>query len=151
MDHSVVLLISKNSGVNNKAKTGEIENVISEAWAIATVAAVPFVGDGRLLKSGAFGIGSLLHWILGKTNLDDLKGGGSTADPSFLSLAHTLHSCPLSPCSNEEGSAFINNTMPVPEMSSNFMTRSVVDWSVPAAHIKAPWVSTNVAMIFCIL
>ncbi|KAL7529143.1 hypothetical protein ACHAXR_002813 [Thalassiosira sp. AJA248-18] len=129
IEHCVVLLTSH----NNDSVSLSNEQV-QEALAIATVAAVPFVGDGKL-KSGAFGIGSLLEWVFESSN-EDGHVGAST--PSILSLTYTLRSCSLPPISKTEESS-ANYTLPDSIVSSNFMTSPVVDWSVPAAQFNAPW------------
>jgi hypothetical protein len=102
--------------------------VVRRCLAIATVAAAPFVGDGKL-NSGVFGCGSLLDW-----NADDRDGDGSIIEmhgPSnLLSLAHTLQECSHPPIM----------LLPESMISSDFMQRSVVDWSVKSAKMDAPWV-----------
>ena len=127
IQHSIVLLDSYRHN-NDSSLTKEIK----EAYAIATITAVPFVGDGKL-NSGRFGIGSLLEWVLEKED-----------KPSELSLAYTLQECVPSPVSKEKESSNVH--LPSSVMSSNFMTRSVVDWSVKAAHYDAPWVSSLVLL-----
>ena len=126
IQHSIVLLDSyhHNNGSSSLSKD------IKEAYAVAAIAAVPFVGDGKI-NSGVFGIGSLLEWVL--ENEDK---------PSELSLAYTLRKCVPSPVFKEMESS--NAYLPASIMSSNFMTRSVVDWSVKDAHYDAPWVSSLV-------
>ena len=145
LQHSIVLLDSyrHNNGDNSLFKE------IKEAYAIATITAVPFVGDGKL-NSGVFGIGSLLEWVLGKNN------DNGTSIPSELSLAYTLQKsthhideeCVPSPVSKEKEPS--NAYLPLSFMSNNFMTRSVVDWSVKVAHFDAPWVSSLVLLFACI-
>lgn len=110
---------------------------LRNALAVATVTAVAFVGDGKL-NSGDFGIGSLLEWTL-DIETEDCHENAPTM-PSHLSLAHTLQSCSLSPIST---AVDFNATckLPMSIVSSDFMTRPVVDWSVPSAHFDAPWVS----------
>lgn len=95
---------------------------IRKALSVATIAAVPFVGDGKS-KSGAFSIGALLEWVC----TDDKGEEGQK--PPILSLSDTLPT---------------SSGLPDSILSSNFMTRSVVDWSVPAAQFGAPWVSANI-------
>jgi len=125
IQHSIVLLDSYHH--NNDTS---LSKDIKEAYAIATITAVPFVGDGKV-NSGVFGIGSLLEWVLEKED-----------KPSELSLAYTLQECVPSPVSKEKESS--NAYLPSSIMSSNFMTKSVVDWSVKAAQFDAPWVSSLV-------
>jgi len=127
IQHSIVLLDSYQH--NNSSSS--LSKDIKEAYAIATIAAVPFVGDGKV-NSGVFGIGSSLEWVSNKE--DD-----GTSIPPELSLAYTLQECVPSPVSKEKESS---NNLPSSIMSSNFMTRSVVDWSVKAAQFDAPWVSS---------
>ena len=95
---------------------------IRKALSVATIAAAPFVGDGKS-KSGAFNIGALLEWVC----TDDKGEEGQK--PPILSLSDTLPT---------------SSGLPDSILSSNFMTRSVVDWSVPAAQFGAPWVSANI-------
>jgi len=130
IQHSMVLLDSYRTN-NGSSLTEEIK----EAYAIATITAVPFVGDGKF-NSGIFGIGSLLEWVLEKEDYD------GTSIPFELSLAYTLQKCVPSPVSEEKESS--NAYLPSSIMSCNFMTRPVVDWSVKAAHFDAPWVSSLV-------
>jgi len=137
IQHSIVLLDSYYHYHNNGSSSLSKSKEIKEAYAIATITAVPFVGEGKL-NSGIFGIGSLLEWILEKNN------DNGTPIPSELSLAYTLQKCVPSPVSKEKESS--NAYLPPSIMTSNFMTRSVVDWSVKAAHFDAPWVSSLVLL-----
>ena len=133
IQHSIVLLDSYHH--NNDTS---LSKEIKEAYAIATITAVPFVGDGKL-NNGVFGIGSLLEWVLEKED-------NATSIPSELSLAYTLQKCVPSPVSKEKESSNVH--LPPSIMSSNFMTRSVVDWSVKAAQFDAPWVSSSPVLLF---
>ncbi|KAL3796399.1 hypothetical protein HJC23_004196 [Cyclotella cryptica] len=119
LSHCVALL--------SKAPTQELPSdaiLRKEALSIVTVISVPFVGDGRL-NNGAFGIGSLLEWILSLNNVD----GESTKAVDPLSLSFTITHCRPYPITFDESLY----------MSSDFITRPVVDWSVPAAQFKAAW------------
>ncbi len=126
IEHSVVLLTLR-SYEHNLSNPATNATGIKNALAIATVVAVPFVGDGKL-NSGAYGIGSLLDWI------QDREKQGETPLPSILSLAYTLQQCSIPPKNS--------NTLSQSIMSSNFMQRSVVDLSVPSARVSASWVSS---------
>eukprot|EP00584_Thalassiosira_punctigera_P027169 CAMPEP_0172580342 /NCGR_PEP_ID=MMETSP1067-20121228/139709_1 /TAXON_ID=265564 ORGANISM="Thalassiosira punctigera, Strain Tpunct2005C2" /NCGR_SAMPLE_ID=MMETSP1067 /ASSEMBLY_ACC=CAM_ASM_000444 /LENGTH=776 /DNA_ID=CAMNT_0013373081 /DNA_START=48 /DNA_END=2374 /DNA_ORIENTATION=+ len=128
IEHSVVLIGSCSQGRTNSIS---FNTQFREGLAIATVAAISFIGDGRL-NSGDFGIGSLLDWIFESINE---YGHVEIPIPSILSLAHTLQSCSLSPVSKPKES----NELPESIVSSSFMTRPVVDWSVQSAHFDAPW------------
>ena len=131
IEHSVVLLTLR-SHQRNLSYPATNATLIQNALAIATVVAVPFVGDGKL-KSGAYGIGSLLDWIQHRAN------EGETPPPSILSLAYTLQHCSIPPKNS--------NALSQSNISSNFMQRSVVDFSVPSARVSASWVS-NVPVAF---
>lgn len=116
-----VILLSSSQGiidVNNKTDL----TAFKEALSIATVICVPFVGDGRL-KSGNFGIGTLLDWILENTNDD------TNCNP--MSIAAALKCCSPTPNSVMDDSDLIT--------SSSFMQRPVVDWSARSARFVAPW------------
>ena len=133
IEHSVVILTLYKRH-NGRLSLSNTQQEIQKVLAIATITAVPFVGDGRL-NSGVFGIGSLLDWVLKRINEDD-----SSSMSSQLSLAYTLR-CSPSPVSSG-GKECNAKLIPTTIMSSDFMTRPVVDWSVPSAHFDAPWVST---------
>jgi hypothetical protein len=132
MEHSVVLLTLRWQQQNIPTNQPSNETIVQHALAIAAVVAVPFVGDGNL-NSGAYGIGSLLDWILDR----DVDGGNDDSLPlplpSILSLAYTLQQCSLPPKQSTISQAIT---------SSNFMQRPVVDFSVPSACVSAPWVSS---------
>jgi hypothetical protein len=129
IEHSVVLLTvcTNNQKLSNQTMNA---SVIQHSLAIATVVAVPFVGDGKL-NSGTYSIGSLLDWIQDCDKESGKKDAPSM--PSILSLAYTLQRCSIPQNNANEQSQSI--------MLSNFMQRSVVDFSVPSAHAIAPWVS----------
>ena len=118
--HFVVLLPS----YKHRVSGAEFNIMFRHCLAIATVSAVPFVGDGKL-KSGVFGCGCLLDWISGR-NIDE-----TIRSPEYneFSIAYTLNKCSLPP------------ELPASLATSDFMTRSVVDWSAASAHFGAPWVS----------
>lgn len=121
IEHCVILIAPRNDG-------GCIEKLlVRESLAVATVAAVPFVGDGKL-KSGSFGLGSLLDWVFAIDDEDRVA--------SRMSIAYTFHSYTLP----DIPKAVESNVLPESILRSEFITRSVVDWSVPSAHISAPWV-----------
>ena len=120
INHIVVLLPSYKSRVSG----AEFTTMVRHCLAIATVSAVPFVGDGRL-KSGAFGCGCLLDWISGH-NIDETN---ISPEHNEFSIAYTLNKCSLPP------------ELPASLAASDFMTRSVVDWSAASAQFGAPWVS----------
>ena len=125
IEHLVVLLPSyENDNIDDGAASDS--TMVRHCLAIATVAAAPFVGDGKL-NSGAFGCGSLLDWISGCSSNED--GGVDSQEPRNLSIAHTLQECSVPPALSESIT------------TSDFMQRSVVDWSVPSAQFGAPWVS----------
>jgi len=133
MEHSVrVLTLSNNKDIARSLCNTQTR----ESLAVAAVAAISFVGDGKL-KSGVFGIGSLLDWTMESTSENGNKDAHQTMPAHHLSLTHTLRRCSPSPISKTEE---INTTHEIP-VSSYFMTRSVIDWSVPANHFDAPWVS----------
>ncbi|KAL7432808.1 hypothetical protein ACHAXH_001882, partial [Discostella pseudostelligera] len=127
IEHSVVLLTvcTNNQKLSNQTMNA---SVIQHSLAIATVVAVPFVGDGKL-NSGTYSIGSLLDWIQDCDKESGKKDAPSM--PSILSLAYTLQRCSIPQNNANEQSQSI--------MLSNFMQRSVVDFSVPSAHAIAPW------------
>ncbi|KAL9185464.1 hypothetical protein ACHAXT_003241 [Thalassiosira profunda] len=130
IEHAVLLLAPfKCSNGNAKCNKQQIQR----ALAIATLTAVPFAGDGKL-KSGAFGIGTLLEWIYRRRDNKDCDD--EEAYP--LLLAHTIQSCSLYPVANGEGVVGAH-TINAPIAKSNFMTRPVVDWSVKSAQFAAPW------------
>ena len=135
IEHSVVMLTLYKRH-NGRLSLSNTQQEIQKVLAIATITAVPFVGDGRL-NSGVFGIGSLLDWVLKRTNKDD-----SSSMSSQLSLAYTLRQCSPSPVSSGGKECNAKYMIPTTIMSSDYMTRPVVDWSVPSAHFDAPWVST---------
>jgi hypothetical protein len=118
MNHGVTLI-----GLVSDCESSQLWK---EVLAISTVISVPFVGDGRL-KSGAFCIGTLLDWI----NMGNSVEAQST---NPLSITHTIQHCRPSPTTCDE-------TL----MSSDFATRSVVDFSVEAAQFEAPWVRARIA------
>jgi len=120
INHFVVLFPS----YKHRVSGAEFNIMFRHCLAIATVSAVPFVGDGRL-KSGVFGCGCLLDWISGR-NIDE-----TIRSPEYnkFSIAYTLNKCSLPP------------ELPASLATSDFMTRSVVDWSAASAHFGAPWVS----------
>ena len=143
IEHTVVILAAyRNNKPNNKSTTLLLSKETKEAMAIATIVAIPFVGDGSL-NSGAFGIGSLLEWVESAKD-NSASAADKSSLPSQLSLAHTLQECSPSPIiSKGEGSNDATYLIPPSIMSSDFMTRSVIDWSVPAAYFDdAPWVSS---------
>jgi hypothetical protein len=115
IEHLVVLLPSFES--KNIGYGATYDMMVRHCLAIATVAAAPFVGDGKL-NSGTFGCGCLLDWITLRGNED----GVESQEPCNLSVAYKLQECSLPPALSES------------IMMSNFMQRSVVDWSVPSAH-----------------
>ena len=145
IEHTVVILAAYRNNkpnTNNKSTTFLLSKETKEAMAIATIVAIPFVGDGSL-NSGVFGIGSLLEWVESAKDNSASAADKSSLLPSQLSLAHTLQQCSPSPIiSKGEGSNDATYLIPPLIMSSDFMTRSVVDLSVPAAYFDdAPWVS----------
>jgi hypothetical protein len=122
IEHLVVLLSSYER--QNIGKRSAFNKMGRHCLAIATLTALPFVGDGKL-NSGVFGCGRLLDWILDRSN----EGSIESPELHDLSIAHTLQECSLPPVLSES------------IMKCDFMQRSVVDWSVPSAHFGAPWVS----------
>ena len=142
IEHTVVILAAYRNNKHNNKSTTLVSRETKEAMAIATIVAVPFVGDGSL-NSGVFGIGSLLEWVESAKDNSASAADKSSLLPSQLSLAHTLQQCSPSPIiSKGEGSNDATYLIPPLIMSSDFMTRSVVDLSVPAAYFDdAPWVS----------
>ena len=89
--HFVVLLPS----YKHRVSGAEFNIMFRHCLAIATVSAVPFVGDGKL-KSGVFGCGCLLDWISGR-NIDE-----TIRSPEYneFSIAYTLNKCSLNFKSN---------------------------------------------------
>lgn len=130
MEHSVVLLSLRSQQQTIPINQPSNVTIVQHSLAIVTVVTVPFVGDGNL-NSGAYGIGTLLDWILER----DVDGGNddSLPIPSILSLAYTIQQCSLPPKQSTISQAIT---------SSNFMQRPVVDFSVPSACVSAPWVSS---------
>jgi hypothetical protein len=126
IEHLVVLLPSYENDNIIDDGAASYSTMVRHCLAIATVAAAPFAGDGKL-NSGAFGCGSLLDWISGCISNED--GGVDSQEPRNLSIAHTLQECSVPPALSESIT------------TSDFMQRSVVDWSVPSAQFGAPWVS----------
>lgn len=120
INHFVVLIPS----YKHRVSGAEFNIMFRHCLAIATVSAVPFVGDGRL-KSGVFGCGCLLDWISGRNNDNTIR----SPEHNEFSIAYTLNKCSLPP------------ELPASLATSDFMTRSVVDWSAASAHFGAPWVS----------
>ena len=114
-----VTLLSSNGMIdlNNESDL----TAFREALSIATVTCVPFVGDGKS-KSGNFGIGTLLDWILESTN------DGTNCSP--ISLAAALKCCSPSPYSVMDDSDLMS--------SPSFMQRTIVGWSSRSAHFVAP-------------
>jgi len=113
--------------------------VVNEVLSIATIAATPFIGDGKT-SSGSFGIGALLQWILGESI------GCRAKENSYgiLSLAYTLQSCSISPMTcagdfetkgHKEYATLLSDSV----ASNDFLTRPVIDWSVQSAHVDASW------------
>jgi hypothetical protein len=118
-----VLLLSSSQGIVDVQNKTDL-TAFKEALSIATITCVPFVGDGKL-KSGNFGIGALIDWILEEANDD------TTCNP--ISIAAALKCCSPSPHSVMDDSDDDMMT------SSSFMQRPVVDWSARSAHFVAPW------------
>ncbi len=113
--------------------------VVKEVLSIATIAAVPFIGDGRT-SSGSFGIGALFEWVLGKFSSCD----GEDSSYGVLSLACVLQSCALSPmtCASDleaEGHKEYATLLSESVATNDFLTRPVIDWSVPSARLDAAW------------
>ena len=140
--HAVALLSPPNGDVSIGSGTGATclyfldSNEVKKALAVATVVAAPFVGDGNS-KSGSFGIGSLLEWILQKPCIEGTSFG-------VLSLAHTVKHSSLSPIAkdaySETEQCNPHSMMPLASILSNdFLTRPVIDCSVKTSHFGAEW------------
>lgn len=118
LEHSVTVLGKV------EAYESSDKSLVKEAMAVVTVVAAPFVGDGTS-NSSSFNIGSLFKW----TTHDE--------ESRRMSLAHTVQSSWLPESAVDEEL-----------ISSEFMTRDVVDWLVPEARLQTSWVSVHLTLLF---